>query len=668
MSYGKIFTLTKENNLGIVTFDVTPEIMNTWTREAIDEAGGLIEHLEKVTDLKGVIFISGKPENFHAGANLNLLNEMKDREDTVQALDVFHSMFKRLEALPYPTVAAINGHCLGGGLEFALACNARIAKESKTTLIGLPECSLGIFPGGGGTQRLPRLIGYGAIELILKGKVLPAAKAHVMGIVDFVVGPEGDLLKEAIQFTDKIAADPETLQRKSQDFSQIDAVADMARQEVLKVTRGREIPGPMLAIKAIQEGVKVTLEEGLEIEKNLFVKAVLSNQAKGGIHTFFLKTMSDKPQTMMHKGFEPKPINKIGVVGFGTMGRGITIDILRNTQMLVVVKDIPDALESGKDFVKKILDRMAEKKKLKSPVEDLMGRLKITSEYGQELKDADLIIEAVFEDIKVKKQVYEELSQLVKEDCIIASNTSSIPLKAMAQYVSRPERFGGAHFFSPVWLMQLVEVIQGAETSRDTVDNLLSFSAAIRKRPIVCKDHPGFVVNAVLFPYFMKSLEFLEAGNSIEHIDNAFTAFGMPVGPIRLIDEVGIDVSYNVLKGKGMDQSTLKNVVGDGRMGFKKSGKGFFLEDGSVDPSVLPLIALKEKREISGEQMETEVLTEMVKIGQSLLEKGIVNDPRMIDIGMIWGVGFPPDRGGPMKWADLIGLSKQLFGKTFYLQ
>jgi len=668
MSYGKIFTLTKENNLGIVTFDVTPEIMNTWTREAIDEAGGLIEHLEKVTDLKGVIFISGKPENFHAGANLNLLNEMKDREDTVQALDVFHSMFKRLEALPYPTVAAINGHCLGGGLEFALACNARIAKESKTTLIGLPECSLGIFPGGGGTQRLPRLIGYGAIELILKGKVLPAAKAHVMGIVDFVVGPEGDLLKEAIQFTDKIAADPETLQRKSQDFSQIDAVADMARQEVLKVTRGREIPGPMLAIKAIQEGVKVTLEEGLEIEKNLFVKAVLSNQAKGGIHTFFLKTMSDKPQTMMHKGFEPKPINKIGVVGFGTMGRGITIDILRNTQMLVVVKDIPDALESGKDFVKKILDRMAEKKKLKSPVEDLMGRLKITSDYGQELKDADLIIEAVFEDIKVKKQVYEELSQLVKEDCIIASNTSSIPLKAMAQYVSRPERFGGAHFFSPVWLMQLVEVIQGAETSRDTVDNLLSFSAAIRKRPIVCKDHPGFVVNAVLFPYFMKSLEFLEAGNSIEHIDNAFTAFGMPVGPIRLIDEVGIDVSYNVLKGKGMDQSTLKNVVGDGRMGFKKSGKGFFLEDGSVDPSVLPLIALKEKREISGEQMETEVLTEMVKIGQSLLEKGIVNDPRMIDIGMIWGVGFPPDRGGPMKWADLIGLSKQLFGKTFYLQ
>ena len=254
----------------------------------------------------------------------------------------------------------------------------------------------------------------------------------------------------------------------------------------------------------------------------------------------------------------------------------------------------------------------------------------------------------------------------MKEDCIIASNTSSIPLNAMAQYVSRPERFGGAHFFSPVWLMQLVEVIQGAETSRETVDNLLNFAALIRKRPIVCKDHPGFVVNAVLFPYFMKSLEFLEAGNTIENIDGAFTRFGLPVGPIRLMDEVGIDISYNVLKGKGMEQGTLKNVVGDGRMGFKKSGKGFFLEDGSVDPTVLPLISLKEKREISAEQMQTEVLTEMVKIGHALLEKGIVSDPRMIDIGMIWGTGFPADRGGPMKWADLIGLSDELFGKTFY--
>jgi len=209
MSYGEIFKLNKEGDLGIIEFDVAPEAMNTWTKEAIEEFNALTGDLEKATDLKGVIFLSGKPENFHAGANLNLLTEMKDAEETAKALDVFHSMFKRLGALPYPTVAAIHGHCLGGGLEFALACSARIAKESKTTLIGLPECSLGIFPGGGGTQRLPRLIGYGAIELILKGKILPAAKAHGLGLIDLLVAPDGDLLKEAIQFTKKIAANPE---------------------------------------------------------------------------------------------------------------------------------------------------------------------------------------------------------------------------------------------------------------------------------------------------------------------------------------------------------------------------------------------------------------------------------------------------------------------------
>jgi 3-hydroxyacyl-CoA dehydrogenase len=296
-----------------------------------------------------------------------------------------------------------------------------------------------------------------------------------------------------------------------------------------------------------------------------------------------------------------------------------------------------------------------------------MSRLTVTSEYTEDFKDVDLVIEAVFEDIKVKEQVYGEICEVVRDDCIIASNTSSIPLDAMAPYVTHPERFGGVHFFSPVWLMQLVEIISGEKTARGTADNLVNFAAAIRKRPIVCKDNPGFVVNAVLFPYFMDALEFLEAGNSVQDIDRAFMAFGMPVGPIRLIDEVGIDIAYNVVRGKNLDQDTLKNVVGAGRLGLKKSGKGFFLQDGAVDPAVLPLIALKEKRALTAEEMQMKVLADMVGVGKDLLDRGIVDDPRMIDIGMIWGTGFPPDRGGPMKWADLIGLSEKLFGKTCYL-
>jgi 3-hydroxyacyl-CoA dehydrogenase len=236
----------------------------------------------------------------------------------------------------------------------------------------------------------------------------------------------------------------------------------------------------------------------------------------------------------------------------------------------------------------------------------------------------------------------------------------------MSRFVTHPERFGGTHFFSPVWLMQLVEIVQADATSRETVDNLLNFSAAIRKRPIVCRDNPGFVVNALLMPYFIDVLNYLEAGNPIEKIDGAMLSFGMPVGPIRLIDEVGIDIPHKVLVGMGIQQNTLNQVVASGRLGLKKSGKGFFLKDGTVDPEVLMLIAHKAPQVATAGKIQTGVLTGMVKVGKDLLERHIVDDPRMIDVGMIWGTGFPADKGGPMKWADLTGLSHKLYGKNFY--
>jgi 3-hydroxyacyl-CoA dehydrogenase len=481
-----------------------------------------------------------------------------------------------------------------------------------------------------------------------------------------LIPEESDLTDEAVKFLTEIISAEDVLKRKKHDFSKIDDAANQARQEVLKTTKGREIPGLMLAIKSIQEGVKVSLDEGLEIEKRNFIEALLSNEAKGSIHTFFLKTMSDKPRAMMSKDFEPKPLKKIAILGFGTMGRGIAIDILRNSEIAVIVKDIPESLETGKAFVRKIFDGLSEKKKVKSPVDDIMSRLSAVSDYTEDFNDVDLVIEAVYEDINVKAQVYKEICETVNADCILATNTSSIPLSSLEPHVANPARFAGLHFFSPVWLMQLVEIICGKKTSPDTIDNLLNFTGIIRKRPIICNDNPGFIVNAVLFPYFMDALDFVEKGNPIEKVDEAFLKFGMPVGPIRLIDEVGIDVSYNVVVGKGIEQHTLKKVVQDGRLGLKKSGKGFFLKDGSVDPEVLPHIAYQEKFEMTPEEMQAKVLEDMVRVGQDLLKKGIVEDPRMIDIGMIWGTGFPADRGGPLKWADLVGLSEKLFNKTFY--
>lgn len=666
MEKNAIFKLTSDNSIAVVTIDVHGRPVNTWTEEAVRSFYLLLDDLEKVSDVKAVVFISGKVGNFHSGADLNVLETMTNREETANALDIFHAAFNRLGGLKFPTVAAIDGHCLGGGLEFALACTARIAKNSKSTLLGLPECTLGIFPGAGGTQRLPRLIGIPAIELILKGIMFPASKALELGVIDKLVPADGDLLASAIDFTTDLITGKVENKRPEHDFSQIDQIVEYARKEVLNITRGRELPGLMLAIKAIQEGLKVSLNEGLGIEKNFFVEAVLSREAKGSIHTFFLKTMSDKPRSMMKKGFEPKPIRKVGILGFGTMGRGIAIDVLRNMKIPVIVKDVEQALETGSAFVRKILEGMASKNKLRDSVDHLMSLLTVTTDYGDELSKADLVVEAVFEDIKVKEQVYKELSKCVSPDCIIATNTSSIPMDSMSAYVSSPERFGGLHFFSPVWLMQLVEVIRGEKTNPETIDSLINFSASIRKRPIVCKDNPGFVVNAVLFPYFMDSLTFLESGIPIEAIDGAFVKFGMPIGPIRLLDEVGIDVGYNVIKGKGMQQETLKRVIESGRLGLKKSGKGFFLKDGSVDPDVLPLIVIKGNRQISDEEMQVGVLTDMVFVGKDLLDRGIVTDPRMIDIGMIWGTGYPPEKGGPLKWSDLTGLSQRLYGNTFY--
>lgn len=663
----KIFNLKVEDGgIGVITFDVAGDAMNTWTDAAFMSFDELMGELEKTPGIKGLIFISGKPDNFFAGANLKMISDIEKAEDVRQMLDLFHGSFARLNAFNFPAIAAIHGHCLGGGLEFALACTARIVKEGKTTLIGLPECNVGLFPGGGGTQRLPRLIGYPALEMILKGTMMPAAKAYEAGIVDRLVPADGDLLAEAKKFLREVIAGAAGLKRPVHDFSQIDAVAEMAQQGILKATKGRYIPGPMLALKSIHEGLKVSLEKGLELEKANFAEVVLTHQAKGSINTFFIKGMTDKPKAMMTKGFQPKPLNRAAILGFGTMGRGIAIDILRNTQIPLLVKDIPEALEPGKAFVRKILDGMAEKKRIKEPVDSIMARLTAVSEYSEAFKNVDIVIEAVFEDIKVKEQVYEELCKVIKDDCIIASNTSSIPITSMAKYVTKPKRFGGIHFFSPVWLMQLVEVIRGVQTSQDTIDNLLNFSAAIRKRPIVCRDNAGFVVNALLFPMVLETFRYLEEGNAIEKIDKAMLSFGMPVGPIRLTDEVGIDIPYKIFKGMGVRQETLANVVEAGRLGLKKSGKGFFLKDGSVDPEVLPLIGKREPRALTEEQIQEGLLVAMVKTGKDLLDRKVVDDVRMIDVGMIWGVGFPADKGGPMKWADLTGLSKKLFGKNFY--
>ncbi len=668
MSVDKVFKVEIENGIGLVTMDLPGEAMNTWTGEALNEFADLIDELEGNKDLKGVVLVSGKPHNFHSGANLQFMEQFKSRDDLAQALERTHRAFNRLEEARFPSVAAIHGHCLGGGYELALACTARVAMESKTTVIGLPECLVGLFPGGGGTQRLVRLIGFPAFELILSGKTLAAAQALEQGMIDRCIPAGGDLVGEAKTLLQAVIDGTAKLKRPEHDFSQIDEVAKAAHKQVLKATRGRELPGPTLAIKAMQEGAKLSLAEGLEVEKKYFIDVALSPEAKGSIHTFFLKTKTDRPLSMVPKDFEPKALKKVAILGFGTMGRGIAIDILRRMKIPVVVKDTPEALEQGKKFLQKILGGMAEKRRLSTPVDELLDLLIPITDFNDELADVDLVIEAVFEDPKVKDEVYTALMRHISADCIVASNTSTIPITRMATAVEKPQRFAGAHFFSPVWKMELLEIIRGKDTDDETVYNLVNFAAAIKKRPVICKDNPGFIVNAMLLPYFLKIYDLLDRGVAIEQIDGAMLAFGMPVGPVRLLDEIGIDVQYKAFKAMGLEcPAILEKVIADGRHGLKKSGKGFFLEDGSVDPTVLTLIDFKAlDKAMTVEEVQEEFFGAIAAMGSKLLKDGIVDDPRDIDVAMIWGVGFPPDKGGPLKWADLTGLSRKVHGSDFY--
>lgn len=662
---GQIFTCDITDGIAVVGIDDPGDVVNTWTEAAVKEFGQTLADLEaRQQELKGVIFISGKKSHFHAGANLKLLENI-DFKSLSEFVSVLNALFVRLEDLGLPTLAAIDGQCMGGGYEFALAVTARIATDARATMIGLPECNVGVIPGGGGTQRLPRLIGNDAIQMILAGQIVPAQKALALGMVDRLAADGTDLLTQARAFLDEIIAGTAALKRTEPDFSKLDDVIAMAKAGMIKATRGREIPGPMLALKAMQNGLKAGLKDGLAMEQECFFEAYQAPERKGMINTFFLKTHSDKPLDLVPKDASIKPLNRFAVLGLGTMGRGIVIDILKNTGKPVLVKDLPEAVDLGMAFIHKILSGMAEKGRLKGSVDDLMHLITPVSSFTEAFKEVDCVIEAVFEDPAVKDQVFADLCAVVPNDCIIASNTSSLPVDRLSQTVRNPARFAGAHFFSPVWMMQLLEVIRGKDTSDDTIYTLLALCAKLKKRPVVCRDYPGFVVNAMLRPYFLAAFNLVEQGVPINQIDQAMMSFGLPVGPIRLIDEAGIDIVAKALAER-IPQS-LANVYQAGRLGRNKNGKGFYAKDGSVDPEVLPLINPHGlKMELDAAEIQNQLFPPFVETGKVLLDKRIVDDPRAIDIGAIWGIGFPADKGGPMKWADITNLSSKLFGTTFY--
>jgi 3-hydroxyacyl-CoA dehydrogenase/enoyl-CoA hydratase/3-hydroxybutyryl-CoA epimerase/3-hydroxyacyl-CoA dehydrogenase/enoyl-CoA hydratase/3-hydroxybutyryl-CoA epimerase/enoyl-CoA isomerase len=657
--------------IALVTFDLPNSRANTMGQAVLAE----FEALVKPLDLRGLILRSGKPGMFIAGADLRELaqagaDEKQKRSVIQRGLDVIAAV----EGLPFPTVAAIDGSCIGGGLELALGFDIRLASTSPKTELGFPEVRVGLFPGWGGTQRLPRVIGPAlAIELICGGEPVKAQRARELGIV-FDTVPSERLLDEAkrlLEWAHASGAWRDERRRKQQPVGlseeQHAFVFGVARATVLEKTKG-QYPAPLAALDAVAKGCNVPLDEGLKFETENFLPLVGSSISRHLIAVFFMTQRLQKDPGVADASVQPRQVQRVGVLGAGLMGAGIAGAHIRRGIPVMLLDSVPQALETGVAGITKGLQgRMEIGRMTPADVAAALGRLSTTGSL-KAMADCDLVIEAVIENEETKVQVYRELLPILPPDAILASNTSTISITRMAQAVPRPESFAGMHFFNPVDRMQLVEVIRGECTSDATVATLVALAKRIGKTPIVVRDCPGFLVNRILFPYLNESLVLLEEGAHPRAVDKAATTFGMPMGPITLNDLVGLDTSLyagrvvnTAFADRAKTTRILDELVTAKRLG-QKSGAGFYsYAKGSRGLDDATFEAILEKcrrghREIGQEEITDRLFLPMLVEASRILTEGIVRDPADVDMGLILGIGFPPFRGGLLRWVDCVGL------------
>ncbi len=622
-----------------------------------------VAQLDKILDglalkkPKAVIFISGKPDIFIAGADIKVLARIESAGHGAELSRAGRKIFNKIEELGVPTVAAIHGACLGGGCELALACAFRVATDDRKTQIGLPETQLGIIPGWGGTQRLPRLIGLqAALGIIVAGKSVDGPKALKIGLVDAAV-PLVALRDTAKRYAQgKIKARRKSVFWKN-TWPVRPIVCRVARKQTLAKTHGH-YPAPLRAIDAVEQGLAKRIEEGFEIEADMFGEMAATPECRNLIRVFFLRERFSK---LRLEGVEPpkKKAEKVGVLGAGVMGAGIA-QWCSARGLTVRLKDIkPEFVAAG---MKRIEDAYREgvKRRKMSALDAQHGweRIHPTTDYTG-FHDCDLVIEAVLERIEIKRPLYQELTPRLREDCVVASNTSAIPIDDLAEATGRPERFVGIHFFNPVHKMPLVEVVRGSKTAPEVVAAAVEFAKQLKKIPIVVKGSPGFLVNRLLMPYLNEAGMMLEEGVGIAEIDRAMLDFGMPMGPLRLIDEVGIDVAVDVagelavaFKDRMSVAPILRKLHEAGLKG-RKGGAGFYIYKGKkerLNPKIRKLLG-HAREPLDKEAIQKRLIGVMIAEAKRCLVEGVVAGEDDIDTGMIFGTGFPPFRGGLVKYA-----------------
>jgi 3-hydroxyacyl-CoA dehydrogenase/enoyl-CoA hydratase/3-hydroxybutyryl-CoA epimerase/3-hydroxyacyl-CoA dehydrogenase/enoyl-CoA hydratase/3-hydroxybutyryl-CoA epimerase/enoyl-CoA isomerase len=667
------------DRIGVVTIDQPGKKVNTFSQSVLAELAELVGRLEGRSDLRGVLVRSGKPGQFIAGADLNELGALAfaTKDQVGRGLALGHQLFSRVSRLPFPTVALIDGPCMGGGTELVLAMDQRIASNSPPTQIGLPEVKVGLIPGWGGTQRLPRLIGiHPAIEMICSGDPVSAEKAVALGLV-FDAVPSDRLVEEGRRLIEHLQKSGDWQQDRHKQLQPVGLSPDQAQfafavaEGALKDKTKGQYPAPLVALRAIRDGCNLPLEEALKVEQAAALEVVGTPTSANLIAVFFMKNRLARDPGVEDPKIQPRVVQRVGVLGAGLMGSGIATAHARSGIPAAMV-DVDNArLADGMNRAQEVV---AGRIKIgRATIQDMAQMLALlsTATTHRVFADCDVVIEAITENETAKTAMYRELAGagVLRDAAILASNTSTISITRMAESTPHPERFIGMHFFYPVDRMELVEVIRGAKTDDQTVATIVALAKRIRKTPIVVRDCAGFLVNRVLFPYMNEALVLLQEGASMDAIDRAATRFGMPMGPIALEDFVGLDTSYYAGKvmldaypDRAVPTPILEDLVRAGRLG-RKSGAGFrrFVGKGArpeADPAFEPFLARNRR---GGEQTPSDaelidrLFLPMLLEATRVLEEGIVRDPADVDMGLVLGIGFPPFRGGILRWCDTEG-------------
>jgi len=658
------------DGIALVTLDSPGAPVNVISQSVKDEVYGMLTALERDGQVRAVAFFSGKADNFIAGADIEEFVRLKTAAEAEQLSRDGQAMLDRVAAFSKPIAVGIHGACLGGGLEFALACRYRVATDHPKTQLGLPEIQLGILPGASGCQRLPRLIGArAALDIILAGKSERAAKAYRLGMVDELVPPA--ILQDVTIAAARRMAERGVVPRRRRgglsgfllDGNPLGRllVFYLARKQVLAQTKGN-YPAPLAALEAVRHGLSHGMAAGLQREAQLFGQLAVSDVSRKLVQIFFA-TRDLKKDFGIADAPKPAEVRRLGIVGSGFMGAGIagTAVVRAGVDVRLKDADLP-RVAKGIATARAIVDeRLTRRRITKYEHARLVALLSGGDGYAG-FGAADLVVEAVFEELAVKQQVLRECEAVLPARAVFATNTSTIPIARIAEAARRPEQVIGMHFFSPVARMPLLEVIPSARTAPQTVSTAVGFGRRMGKTVIVVRDAPGFWINRILGPYMNEAAHLLLTGVGAEDIDRAMVQFGFPVGPITLLDEVGLDVAQHA--GEVLEQAfgerlappqALGALVKDGRLG-RKAGRGFFTysggKKGGVDPSVYRLLGVQPNGGIPTSDIVQQLTYAMLNEAARAAADGVVRSPRDGDIGAIYGFGFPPFRGGPLRYLD----------------